>query len=445
MLSDYSNKFEKLISNGNPYYPFTKSKVGFSSEDIINYSPEFQPKVFLMLAAIHKSVIGIATNIEDFEYKNWFAQHFHEEWYNWILALNMKGIHHENYIPLPIHPWQMNHYVERIFSHLIENEILIPLEVTIEVSPTASLRTLISLKNLSAPYIKLPVSIHASTTSRSYPSLFVKAVPILSQFMAKILDSEPLISEKLNILREDVGIYLNTTGEEEAEHLSVTFRENVVSCCLARQEIAVVVAALFEKFPVSNNSLFIHIMQFAGYKTLKGAEQYFTKYVDLVLGSYLDLYLIHGISLEGHQQNTLAVFEHGEIKRFIAKDLGGIDISASIVKSHALLGGIRLSSYFKKNDIFVRGQLLHTVYQSHLGELVLLLADHFNCSENFFWNVIRDKTEERFKVLKDRVDSVRWRTEYDAILKAKWPARSYLQNRFVNEKQLYHFFKNPLN
>ncbi|KAK7600978.1 hypothetical protein V9T40_008419 [Parthenolecanium corni] len=444
-LSDFSHKFEKLISNGHPYYPFPKSKVGFSSEDILNYSPDFQPRVFLRLAAVHKRVIGIATNIENFEYKNWFAQHFTKEWNNWVSALNMKGKGHEDFIPLPIHPWQFTHYVERIFVNLIKNETLIPLEVEIEVSPTASPRTLLLWRNLSAPYLKLPVSIQASAAVRSYPSSIVKAVPIISQFMTNIIARELSISEKMNIMKEDIGLYLNVNEEEGAEHLSVTFRENVISCCLKGKEIAIIVAALFEKFPASNNSLFIHIMQFANYTTLKDAKQYFTKYVDLVLGSYLDLYLIYGISLEGHQQNTLAVFEHGNIKRFIAKDLEKTYIYANTSSSEFYASLKDLPQSYFKTDFLGRARLLHTVFQLHLGELVLLLADHFNCSEKYFWNVIRDKTEERFEVLKNRVDSARWRNEYDAILMTNWPARSYLQNSFHNEKGLYNFIKNPLN
>ncbi|KAK7573478.1 hypothetical protein V9T40_010669 [Parthenolecanium corni] len=439
-LSDYSHKFERLISNWHPYYPFAKSKVGFSSEDILNYSPDFQPKIFLILAAVHKSIIGTATNIENFKYKNWFAQHFSEEWNNWLAVLNMKGIRHKDYIPLPIHPWQVTHYIKKKFFNLTENEILVPLEVTIEVSPTASPRTLLLSRNLSAPHIKLPLSIQATSAIRSYPSHFVKAVPIISEFMRQILASEPSISEKLNIMREDIGLYLNTTGE----HLSVTFRENVVRCCLKGKEIAVVVAALFEKFTASNDNLFIYIMKFAGYKTLKDAKQYFSKYADLVLGSHLDLYLIHGISLAGHQQNTLAVFEYGKIKRFVAKDLGGMYISANVAESHILLRDIPLSRRYKNDDFYGQAQVSHTVYQSHLGELVLLLADHFNCSEKFFWNIVRDKTKERFQVLKNRVDNDRWRNEYNAILKANWPARSLFQNRLHNEQGLYHFIKNPL-
>lgn len=447
-LSDYSYKFEKFISNGPPYYPFPKSKVGFSFQDTLNYSPEFQPKVFLMLTAIHKSVIGIATSIEDFDYINWFAQHFPEEWSHWVFALNTKGIRQQDYIPLPIHPWQFTHYVERIFIDLIENEILVPLDVTIEVSPTSSLRTSLSMRNLSAPYIKLPVSVQATSSLRTYPPDFVKAAPILTQLVAKIISSEPSISERLNIMTEKVGLYLNTTAEERAKHLSVTFRENVVGCCLRGKEIAVVIAALFEKHLATDTSLFIHIMRFAGYITLEGAVQYFTKYVDLVMGSYLDIYLIYGIALEGHQQNTLAVFENGCIKRFIAKDSTGTEISASVLKSHTLLKNISASSYFVENDFYARSGFFHAVYQSHLGELVILMADHFSCSEKLFWDVIRDKTKERFEALKERMDSVRWRNEYDAILKADWPGISFLQKRLKNDhvkKRLHHFFKNPLN
>lgn len=445
----YSHKLDRFLSNGHPHYPFAKSKVGFSAQDILNYSPEFQSHFYLMLSAVHKNYITTATNIDDFDYKLWFSQHFPQEWDHWVRALNTKGLSELDYVPLPIHPWQVTHLVERMFADLISNEILVLLDSRIEVSSTSSIRTVLSMRNLTAPYIKIPVSILATSCLRTYSSDMVKTAPILSQLMTRILRNESSISEKLNIIREDVGLYLNTIEEERAEHLTVTFRESLVGCCVKGQEVAVGVFALFENVLATNTSLFIHIMELAGYATFKGALQYFTKYVDLVLGGYLDLYLVYGIALEGHQQNTLAIFENGYIKRFVAKDLTGIKISASVSDSLPFPQNISMSSHFKKYDEFiVRTKLLHTVYQLHLGELILLVADHFSCSEKLLWNVVRDKTKERFEALKERVDRVRWKTEYDAILNADWSSRSYLQNRFehkFDEKRLLHIVKNPLN
>ena len=68
---------------------------------------------------------------------------------------------------------------------------------------------------------------------------------------------------------------------------------------------------------MSETNLFIEIMELSGCLTYHDALTYFLHYADLVLGSYLDLYLLYGIALEGHQQNTLAIVQDGKIKRFI--------------------------------------------------------------------------------------------------------------------------------
>ncbi len=53
----------------------------------------------------------------------------------------------------------------------------------------------------------------------------------------------------------------------------------------------------------------------------------------------------------------------------------------------------------------VRNQLLHTVYQLHLGELVLLQANYFECPEAPFWNVVKQVTEQSFYRLRDNFKS----------------------------------------
>ena len=258
---------------------------------------------------------------------------------------------------------------------------------------------------------------------------------------------ENTMSARLAILPEVCGLYLSAVEDDKARHFTVIFRENVINY-LSNEEIAVVVSALFEKSLESNTSLFIELLKLAGCSNYQDALIYFNEYVDLVLGSYLDLYLIYGIALEGHQQNTLAIFQNGRIKRFIARDFDGIEIYADSLNSHAFtLTDLLSPPFVTHNKITVRNQLLHTVYQLHLGELVLLLAGHFKCEEKNFWTIIRNKTVERFTDLKAKVDSIRWEEEYHAILKADWPVKALfrmrLEKQYVREG-IFSYISNPL-
>jgi siderophore synthetase component len=445
-LSDYSFKFEQLSFGGHPHHPFAKTKVGFSIEDVISYTTEFQPKVAILLAAVRKANMSIETTQRDLIFPDWFSQHYPAAWKRWTLALNKKKLDPRDYLPFPVHPWQLDNIVRNLFrEHIDANDVILLDNVVIEASPTSSFRTLVPTENECAPYIKLPIGIYASGVFRSLSINSIKSTPKITHIMRHILTKEASLKERLSILPEVCGLYLKSVQDDKAQHFTAIFRENIIYY-LAKNEVAVVVAALFEKLSINNASLFIELLQLAGCLDYQNALAYFSKYVDLVLGSYLDLYLIYGIALEGHQQNTLAVFENGQIKRFIARDFDGIRIDADSLKQHDFGIDIALLSppFVTSDKIIVRNQILHTVYQLHLGELVLLLAAYFSCEEKIFWKIVRDKTEERFSILKDKMDIARWESEYEAILQADWPIKALLRMRLEKQyKIIFSHISNP--
>jgi siderophore synthetase component len=447
-LLDYSFKFEQLSFNGHPYHPFAKTKVGFSSEDILRYTTEFRPKVFILLAAVRKKTMCVETTQSNFVFSDWFSEHYSNAWNLWVKELENKKLDHKDYIPFPVHPWQSENIVRNLFAdHIKANDIILCDNIGIGASPTSSFRTLAPIENWYAPYIKLPIGIYASGVFRALSVNSIKNTPKITHIIKNILLKEITISERLAILPEVCGLYLNGVEDDKAKHFTVIFRENVINY-LSNEEIAVVVSALFEKSLESDVSLFIELMTLAGCTNYQDAMNYFYQYVDLVLGSYLDLYLVYGIALEGHQQNTLAIFQNGNIKRFIARDFDGIEIYADSLNLHALtLTNLLSPPFITNNKITVRNQLLHTVYQLHLGELVLLLAAHFKCEEKVFWAIIRNKTEERFIALKKQVDTIRWEEEYHAILKADWPVKALfrmrLEKQYVREG-IFSYISNPL-
>ncbi len=105
------------------------------------------------------------------------------------------------------------------------------------------------------------------------------------------------------------------------------------------------------------------------------------------------------------------------------------------------------SPYLQKNKETVRNQLLYTVYQLHLGEIILLLANYFNCEEKPFWKIIRKVTEQRFYALKDRMCPITWKKEFNTILNSHWPVKALLRMRLEKNylrDGLFSQIANPL-
>ncbi len=427
-----SLQFEQSVFSGHPYHPCAKTKLGFTIEDTINYSPEFQSKVGIYIAAVRKKFVHIESMQQNTNFTEWFSECYPVAWISWLEELKKNNLEARNYIPFPVHPWQVYYFtfVSPLFKDYIENKIIVIFDkAKIIASPTLSFRTLLPIENTNSPYIKLPVAVQATSIVRTLSPISTKNMPRISNILKKILETEDYFSRRLGLLPESYGLHLKELNIDEAKHFTAIFRENITSH-LATNEVAIVVAAFFEKSSLSETNLFIEIMQLSGCLTYQDALGYFLHYTDLVLGSYLDLFLLYGIALEGHQQNTLAILRDGKIKRFIARDFDGIEIHGESLQ----LMGIDLdltenSPYLQKNKETVRNQLLYTVYQLHLGEIVLLLANYFNCEEKPFWKIVREVTEQRFYALKNRMCPITWKKEFNTILNSHWPVKALLRMR----------------
>lgn len=445
-----SLQFEQSVYSGHPYHPCAKTKLGFTIQDTINYSPEFQSKVGIYIAAVQKKYVHVESMQQNVNFIEWFTKFFPEAWGSWLEELKKSNLEAKDYIPFPVHPWQVYYFtfLSPLFKDYIENKIIVILDkAKIIASPTLSFRTLLPIENINSPYIKLPVAVQATSIIRTLSPISTKNMPKISNILKKILKTENYFSSRLGLLPESYGLHLKDVAIEEAKHFTVIFRENITSH-LADNEVAIVVAALFEKSSISGNNLFIEIMQLSGCLTYQDALPYFFHYTDLVLGSYLDLFLLYGIALEGHQQNTLAILSAGKIKRFIARDFDGIEIHTESLKSTGMnLDLAEDSPYLQKNKETVRNQLLYTVYQLHLGEIVLLLANFFNCEEKPFWKIVREVTEQRFNALKNRMCPITWKKEFNIILNAHWPVKALLRMRLeknYSRDGLFSKIVNPL-
>lgn len=439
---------EQWASQGHPYHPCSKTKLGLSDEEIISYSPEFHPVVRLMIVAVRHDYLHVESMQPSDDFAQWFAQEFPTTWLLWQQALTEKQLLPDHYLPIPVHPWQAEKIIPDVFNELIAKNIIYLLpQVVIEASPTLSFRTLAPVEDRGSAYIKLPIAVQATSVFRTLSPGSTENAPRVSKLLSDIFARENYFSGRLSLLRETYGLHLKQVSDDQGKQLTAIFRENVQTQ-LASDEMGVVIAALFETSAVSGLSLFIEHVEEAGVRNVNEAMDYFRRYVNFILPSYLDLYLMYGIALEGHQQNTLAVFRHGKIVRFIARDFDGICIHAPTLRNRGFDFNPYPGSACVTDKIEeVRNTLIHTVYQSHLGEIILLLAKHTNGDESHFWQIVKEATIERFAYGRDKMDPTTWEMEYNAIVNADWPCKALLRMRLMKEYKaegLFFTVDNPL-
>ena len=195
---------------------------------------------------------------------------------------------------------------------------------------------------------------------------------------------------------------------------------------------------LFETSPVSQMPLFVELMHIAGVKNWHDVKNYFRHYTKIILLSYLDLYLLYGIALEAHQQNTLAVFQQGELVATIARDFGGLRLHLpTLIENGFHFKVYPGSATVQEERDEVRNKLLHTTYQYHLGEWIWYASQHYTIPEEQLWQIVKEETDTRFHVLKNRINPTLWQQERLAILENNWSFKALLRMRLNNVSHDY--------
>jgi len=439
--------FEQWVTQGHPYHPCSKTKFGLNREEVMAYSPEFRPKVSLIIAALHKEYAHIETSQENGDYTEWFIEQFPTVWSQWVEELESNNLNPEKYYPFPIHPWQAKHVIPLKFTQLIQTKKLyLSKKITLASLPTLSFRTLVAAETTVSPHIKLPVAVQTTSAIRTVSAAATQNGPKITQILNQILSQEKPIANCLSIMPERFGMHVTKVGDDKKRHLSAIYRDNP-NTLLNKDEIAITIAALFQHSPSNNLPLFFEFLERAGATQLETAVSYFREYTKIVLNGNLALYLKFGIALEGHQQNTLAVFKKGRLTRIIARDFGGIRVhEASLKRSGFSLQAYPGSVTICSDRTEARNKLLHTSYQYHLGELILTLAQHFKTSEKVFWEPVKSITKTIFDTYKKTMDSKDWEEDYQAILQREWAFKALLRMRLenVSHQYIYTSIANPL-
>ena len=437
---------EQWASQGHPHHPCNKTKLGFSQQEVLSYSPEFSPTVTVIMAAIHKHISKCEMENPDLSYQQWFRQQFpalHTAWKNELQNISLD---HKDYLPLFIHPWQANHIIKKLFNDELKSNNLILLEnVVLNTQPSLSFRTLYPL-DPNQLQLKLPVSIQATSAMRTVSPASVHNSPQISGVIRKILSVETKIANKLVVLLDSVGLRINKGNPDTDKQLSILYRDNM-NHITNEKETAVVTAALFQQSPINTCPLLIEMVD--SLKTHITVIDYFHLFSKNLIAPYLTLYLKYGIGLEAHQQNTFIVFSNNFPIKSVYRDLGGIRIhSPTLSKRGYSLQAFPNSATITNNLAEVRNKVIHTLFQSILGESIIHLSLHYSIPETELWHIVYENVISTMTQLESEgaCHHVPLEVEKKAIINDDWPIKSLLTMRLNNTYSTYIYNKtdNPL-
>ncbi|WNJ89611.1 IucA/IucC family protein [Bosea sp. 685] len=435
--SDYwkaARFFEQWGSRGHPIHPFPKTKVGFTVEESTMYSPEYSSELPVTLLSIKREYVSVES-LQSFGRCVDYMSENYEAWINrWKNDLTERGIDHRNYDAIPVHPWQLGNVISVLFADLIaKGDIIIGAGSAESFAPTLSFRTMMPVAT-SRPYIKLPVSVQATSVIRSLSHARAITGPRLSGIIQEVLSKDLALQRLIDFFPEELGVYLNGRGVTHIpdwnRNLSAIFRAPG-SFMVNNAATFVVTAALTQASPGSGTPLFAEISLAYDRKTETGCLLLFKRYVDILIYSLLTMYMKYGIAWEGHQQNTGFLFDHhGKLARLALRDCSGLRIFGPDLEARGIkFEGVDGSDSAICDRGIVRAQLLHTLYRQNLGEIVNCLHLFIGIPKADLWKIAAFTTYKVIFLNKDTFLGD-YKEEIEHFLYRDWSSKAFLSMRF---------------
>ncbi|WP_347927805.1 IucA/IucC family protein [Pseudomonas helvetica] len=421
---------------GHPWHPNYKTKLGLGTTEVIALSPEFEACVPVVLCALHRQWAHVESLIGPEHYRGWWQGHFPLAAEQLIQHLLTQGLDPDDYLPIPVHPWQAAEELPRSFAREIADRVLVVTTIiAFNGQPTMSFRTLAPNANRCSPMVKLPVALRLTSVQRTLSPRSARMGPRVSGLLLQILKQEPQIRAVLNIVPERIGVHYSPqpADDQRSRHLAVLYRDNP-SSVLQPGEMAVPVGSLFALDERGQPLLRQWVRLAQGGDGRPELLRFCRDYLSIAVPGLLGLYLIYGVAFEAHQQNSFMVMSaEGQLSRLLVRDFGDIRIHRQTLHRQGLdlqLHDPQMTLYDDAD--FVRDKLLHTTFMCHLGELVLLCARHWKMPEDALWNELAIQISDCFDHLRERVEPQRWAIERLALLKQDWPAKSFMRMRLLD-------------
>ncbi|REK71142.1 IucA/IucC family protein [Paenibacillus paeoniae] len=403
-------ELESISTEGHPYHPCYKSRIGFTPKDNGSYGPEFQPDIQLFWLAA--PCIELSWNVEDGSDWRHFIESELEEgdrrrFGDQLAAL---GLRSEDYAFLPVHPWQWGYLKER-YPDLLKNQRIVRLGHGSEYyRPQQSIRTLSCVRGTKRGDVKLSLGIVNTSSQRHLTIHSTVAAPAVSAWLQKIVESDSYLREtRLILLHEYAGISLPAAGGA----IGAIWRENVRSYLESGEE-AVPFFTLAAREADGAAFMDPWIAQY-------GMETWFRQLLRRCVIPVVHLLVAHGIVLESHGQNMLLVHRNGLPERVALRDFHeGVEYYGPFLASPELVPDFgRLHPAYgdgKPGDYFEMGRLedlsemlMDALWFMNIGTIISFAASRFPIGERELWSTVAGELktyQSSFPSMKERFDSL---------------------------------------
>ncbi|MFK0017929.1 IucA/IucC family protein [Streptomyces sp. NPDC090798] len=318
-------EIETGMTEGHPCFVANNGRLGFGVHEYLSYAPEAASPIRLVWLAAHRSRAAFTAGV-GIEYESFVREELGARTVERFAAtLTGQGLDPEDYLLIPVHPWQWWNKLSVTFAAEVAQRHLVCLgEGDDEYLAQQSIRTFFNTTSPGKHYVKTALSVLNMGFMRGLSAAYMEATPAINDWLAQLVENDPVLkSTGLSIIRERAAV-----GYRHLEYEAATDRYSPYRKMLAALWRESPVPALQEGESLATMAALVHVdhtgasfagalIERSGLPPVEWLRRYLRAYFTPLLHSFYAYDLVY----MPHGENVILVLKDGAVQRAIYKDI----------------------------------------------------------------------------------------------------------------------------
>ncbi|GAA3825580.1 desferrioxamine E synthetase DesD [Streptomyces coacervatus] len=386
---------ETGMTEGHPCFVANNGRLGFGIHEYLSYAPETASPVRLVWLAAHKSRAAFTAGV-GIEYESFLREELGSVTLNRFRdTLSAQGLDPDDYLLIPVHPWQWWNKLTVTFAAEIARGHLVCLgEGDDEYLAQQSIRTFFNGSHPEKHYVKTALSVLNMGFMRGLSAAYMEATPAINDWLAQLIEGDPILkSTGLTIIRERAAVGYRHLEYEKAtdryspyrKMLAALWRESPVSSLQDGESLATMASLVHVDH--EGASFAGALIEQSGLTPTRWLRHYLRAYFTPLLHSFYAYDLVY----MPHGENVILVLKDGVVQRAIYKDIAE---EIAVMDPDAVLPPtverLRVDVPEEKKLL----SLFTDVFDCFFRFLAANLASEGVLDEDDFWRTVAEVTRE---------------------------------------------------
>ncbi|MCT9142903.1 IucA/IucC family protein [Streptomyces violarus] len=316
---------ETGMTEGHPCFVANNGRLGFGIHEYLSYAPETASPVRLVWLAAHRSRAAFTAGV-GIEYESFLREELGEETVERFHGtLRDQGKDPEDYLLIPVHPWQWWNKLTVTFAAEVARGHLVCLgEGGDEYLAQQSIRTFFNKTSPEKHYVKTALSVINMGFMRGLSAAYMEATPAINDWLAQLIEGDPVLkSTGLSIIKERAAVGYRHLEYEKAtdryspyrKMLAALWRESPVPSLQEGESLATMASLVHVDH--EGASVAAALIEQSGLTPTEWLRHYLKAYFTPLLHSFYAYDLV----FMPHGENVILVLKDGVVQRAIYKDI----------------------------------------------------------------------------------------------------------------------------